>query len=279
MKWREVNKMSNKVKAVIIILVALVVAWLLIKFPIKKIEAEGVQKTWICHVPPGNPNKAESKYLPIPKAKGHLKNHKLDYRGKCKWHKECVDEKCVRVHGDEPNQCRCDKDCEKPPACEWSEWSECSVECGWGTQTRIKKGVRCEKPIRETRRCFVECEEPTPTPEPPCKENCDAPPVSPNTHRTEQTCNGVMPSKPACTVGYFVDGDTAYLGWWKYQDSASKLMLRYGYSPDNLEYGIDSIPTDSEGIEVNGVATDGHIYYQLGVDRDKCVVWSSVCDP
>ena len=95
----------------------------------------------------------------------------------------------------------------------------------------------------------------------------------------EETCNGVLPTAAVAIGGSRVDSDTVLLTWYPSLDGGiDHQILQYGYSQDNLEYGVPSLPSDSGGLEVNGVGS-GHVWFRVGVERDTCLVWSNVTDP
>ncbi len=162
-------------------------------------------------------------------------------------------------------------------------WSECKqLTCGSseGEQTREVSHYECPQGYSEignhcvkgpwwnlqftdkvkvvetqTQSCVVSepyaCEEePTPTPEPPCETNCGSAPTfqgSTTEAPAGPVCTGVNPDQPVgIEANYVVTGPTsASFSFWGGQ--ADHYEIEYGYSKDNLEYGIPGgLPGNSE---------------------------------
>ena len=125
----------------------------------------------------------------------------------------------------------------------------------------------------------ADCVEPEPEPEQPKNEPVGwSPSFTPEPYH-EATCNGIFPTAPVAIGGSRIDSDTVLLTWYPSLDGGiDHQLLQYGYSQDNLEYGVPSLPSDSGGLEVNGVGS-GHVWFRVGAERDECLVWSNVTDP
>lgn len=119
----------------------------------------------------------------------------------------------------------------------------------------------------------------TPT-ETPCKENCGTVPTFPNNIPVAVNQCRDNPPKPAIALGGVrVDNDTVKFQWLKSTDGGvSHQLLQYGFSKDNLAYGIPKLDPNAQEVEVNGL--DGnHWWFMVITERNFCQSFSEVVDP
>jgi hypothetical protein len=109
--------------------------------------------------------------------------------------------------------------------------------------------------------------EPTKTPDQPVTNN--ATPAGPPAHAT---CNITF---EAAEVWY--SGDQ--FNWATSVENIDKFSIVYGKTPDSLIYGIDNIPADSRGIEINGRDGWSETWWQVWTWRDSCAEKSEIIDP
>src|SRR4030042_4057929 len=81
-------------------------------------------------------------------------------------HQEVADTRTVECKDAQVIECQTSPTPSPVPICEWSDWEECSVACGGGTQVSYLRGEGCSNEAR-WQSCNPEtCTEPSPTPTP-----------------------------------------------------------------------------------------------------------------
>lgn len=137
-----------------------------------------------------------------------------------------------------------------------------------------------------------ECErkggcEPTPTEEPKrCQgesyigDFCGwSPPVSPQESYTPPVCTVALPERVGPNVLKRVDNDTILVGWQADDTNTTHWALNYGYSKQDLPYGIPYLPKEARSVEVNGLGP-GHVWFELWrFNTPECAVWGNRIDP
>ena len=123
-----------------------------------------------------------------------------------------------------------------------------------------------------------ECKDPEPEPEPEPEQPRVVPP-SPHTDGLSDGKNQ-QPAHRVCTIEH-----TAPINWyengefkWATDESVEKFSIIFGPSPDELIYGIDNIPGDSRGIEINR-PNWGQTWFQVQSWIDGCMFPSETIDP
>lgn len=123
---------------------------------------------------------------------------------------------------------------------------------------------------------YPEQPEPTPTPEPGEPVEMYSPPEY---HAPE--CTGIgAPKAPTLQLLEVLGGGG--ITWRVSQtDPYDSAVFRYGYSPDNLEYGIPDLGTHDPVIEFDtfGLEPGQHVWGQVGTERGECYSWSAIVDP
>lgn len=103
-----------------------------------------------------------------------------------------------------------------------------------------------------------------------CSEDCSG-----ESHPNE--CTATAP-KSAVNLGYQkIDGGWK-LTWIPTTDTSDFQILRYGYSPDNLEYGIPNLDKSAFEVDIYGL-TKTPFWFQLGSSHEFCIGWTEIIDP
>lgn len=119
----------------------------------------------------------------------------------------------------------------------------------------------------------------TPTPQ-PCTENCGTPPDT--QHHDDVVyqgpiCTADAPKKP---ILEFIDSDNGCVTFLVRQtDPYDHGYFKYGYSSDNLEYGIPFLPYGAETIRACGLTPGSHVWGQVCHERNYCGSCSDIVDP
>lgn len=92
-------------------------------------------------------------------------------------------------------------------------------------------------------------------------------------------CRAEAPQPAFNLNGKRVDADTVHITWTKSGTGHDAQILKYGRSKDNLEYGIPSLPADSEGLDVKGIDWNTGFWFQVGTKNGDCYSWSDIVDP
>lgn len=135
--------------------------------------------------------------------------------------------------------------------------------------------------------CDDDCDEVTPTPTP-----TDEPRVTPTPTEGEkgdnrgdpQTSEVKAPAPMVCTVPFeaprvwYTKENGKVTFNWAEDTAVDKFSLTYGYSVDNLEYGVDNLPSTSRSLEINGL-THSPVFFQVQAWKLGCMEGSNIIDP
>lgn len=169
------------------------------------------------------------------------------------------------------------------PTCEAEAWS-CEA-----CQTKLSRENLCYEDhidfCKSNHGCYWDdgwfcdpCEEPEPEPTPTPVPHVPGPDTSgPPASYFPMVCEGDGPKAPTLQmVG--VNGDC--VTWRLLQtDPFDHAFFNYGYSPENLEYGIPHLNNNTVDFDTCLLDTSRHIWGQVGTERNYCVSYSEVIDP
>lgn len=74
------------------------------------------------------------------------------------------------------------------------------------------------------------------------------------------------------------DGKVIF-NWATDTEGIQKFSIVYGYSADNLVYGVDNLPADSRSLDINGLDKSKHTFFQVQAWKDGCMEGSAIIDP
>src|SRR3990167_3267552 len=161
---------------------------------------------------------------------------------------------CEEVGGHGEDECEIEK--EKV----WDYWWCTRSGCPWHweyTPETQEEQIEQSCQLEEYEACEVpeepkEPEQPQPS-EPVAGNVQPASPPPPN-----QCSEGEQaPQTPVLGQLTRIDADTVFIGWQKASD-VDHYVLSYGRSYEDMPYGLPYVNGDSEGVELDGVWSDGH---------------------
>lgn len=132
----------------------------------------------------------------------------------------------------------------------------------------------CYVPEQE---CEVDCEEPTPTPTPVVFTGVSDGRSDGKGEYHAPVCSGIFPDKPLLQGFKLGSKGQVTFSWWGVQ--ADKYSLRYGYTLDQLVYGIPYIPNTSTAVEINGLESGRNVWAVVTAYKGECATDSSPLDP
>lgn len=132
------------------------------------------------------------------------------------------------------------------------------------------------------------CNRVTPTPterqEQPTPTNKPSQPVSEPDHNSAGSVNPprcivALPDAPRITEVGRIDLDTVFVKWNVSDINLTHQGISYGYSQDNLPYGIAYLPKESREIDLNSV-NNSHVWIQVhAYNGGECRNSSIITDP
>jgi len=233
----------------------------------------------LCHIPPGNPDNPQTITVGFAGYLNHLQNHELDYAGECQ--EPEPEDVCDNLEGvqEETPEGYINDD----GYCYIPELEDVCPNLD-GIQEKLPEGYHFEYfgNNHEYEEAICVPDEQPETPPTPRSEPPQSQPSAPEYH-SKQCPDGNNPAAPIAFAGEQsrVDDDTVLLKWRKstdWQDTAKQSLI-YGYSPDQLVYGIDNLPKDAESTHVNEVQ-NRHIWFQVIAEKGNgCNSRSEIVDP
>lgn len=154
--------------------------------------------------------------------------------------------------------------------------------CGWNVDHP------CATPT-PTKGCEddEDCVTPTPTATPSATPTPTQPPGNNNGGSSGSTDTTEAPGPTVCNVpfqapilqGFQADGNgSVTFSWWP-SPNVSKYSITYGYTPDNLMFGEDNIPSTSTSIQINDLIPGHNVWAQIQAWQGGCEESSNLLDP
>lgn len=213
----------------------------------------------------GNTNTADATFvIPTPTPSHHACN---------------VDHMCVLVPGSGNSTCETNSNCVTP------------TPKPTATPTPTPK-VDCDKDHHDWNNWDKDkCPTPTVTPTPTASPS---PTITPTPGNNNSGGNGgggeqsnQAPGPAICNIpfqapvlqGFQADGNgSVTFSWWP-SPNVSKYSITYGYTPDNLMFGEDNIPSSSTSIQLNGLIPGHNVWAQVQGWQGGCEESSNLFDP
>src|SRR5258708_25699068 len=145
-----------------------------------------------------------------------------------------------------------------------------------------------------------ECEEltptptktPTPTVTPIATPSATPTPTNPPLQQggggsQTPTSSTEAPEAPSCTIafdkpvlnGFKSEGGDSVTFSWLYIAQVAKFSITYGYKPDKLVYGQDTISSNSRSITINKLQPGANVWAKVQAWRNGCMEESNLLDP
>ena len=96
------------------------------------------------------------------------------------------------------------------------------------------------------------------------------------------------PGSPTCTIPFTAPVLTSIVAgqsgqviftWFDSETATNKFAVTYGYSPTQLIYGVDNIPSSSRSLTVGDLIPGSNIYGKVWGFENRCAETSNILDP
>lgn len=113
-----------------------------------------------------------------------------------------------------------------------------------------------------------------------CRENCGVVPTFPHDEQVHTNqCVGDAPKEPLMLGFKRVNPTTVAFSWWPV-DGVDHYSMIYGYSEDNLSYGIPYLAKEATSVDVSNLEANKTVFARLMAENaNYCTSWSNIIDP